>query len=133
MDVIDVGNLRSIADVTQQIGQEMDFHPVGSQSRIDTRFKGLTTIKQKKQLTFPVDVRILIFRIFFSYSAKRMKSKIGDFQHKTAVHHAVTRFEVAMRPDFRRVDVGHPLCKKKTTGIISTRSTRKSSPRSRPT
>ena len=38
-----------------------------------------------------------------------MQSKVGYFQHETAVDHAVARLEIAVRPDFRRMYVGHGL------------------------
>lgn len=60
-------------------------------------------------LTFPVDVGILIFGLFIDTATQRMQAEIRDFEHETAVHHAVARLEITVRPDFRRMNVGHSL------------------------
>ncbi len=64
--------------------------------------------KSEDKLTLPVDVRVLVVGLVVS-DAQRVQSKVGHFEHETAVDHAVARLEIAVRPDFRRMDVGHGL------------------------
>lgn len=65
--------------------------------------------------TFPVGVRIAVAVRFVRVTVPEAShSEIGDFQNEPAVHHAVARFETAVRTDVAAVQVTHSLEEKKT-------------------
>lgn len=55
----------------------------------------------------------MVVLVQVSSDPEGMQSEIGEFQYEAGIHQAVRGLEVAVGPDFRIVQVNHPLLVKK--------------------